>query len=147
MGSVILILSLAALVALVVRRRVRALRSATVEVEADDRGVRRVLADGRREEVDWFEVMQVDVFTTTFGPHRASGGAVVLFGTAERGCVVPLDRLADSCLLDHAHRLPGFDPGAVVAAVGAPEHEPAPRALLNPRSVPRTTVCWRREGT
>jgi hypothetical protein len=130
-----------------VARRRRAQRATTVEVVADADGVRRLLADGRREEVRWPEVSEIDVFVTRVGPHKASGGALVLFGDAERGCVIPLDRLAESGLLDHAHRLPGFDPATVVAAVSEPDHDTGPRALLSPRPLQRTTVCWRREDT
>jgi hypothetical protein len=130
-----------------VARRDRRQRSSTVEVVADAIGVRRVLADGRRETVTWPEVVEVDVFTTRIGPHAASGGAVVLYGDAERGCIVPLDRLAESHLLEHAHRLPGFDSSKVLAAVEEPSESTGPRALLTPRPRHRTTVCWRREET
>jgi hypothetical protein len=138
----------AAVVAVAVARRRRQDRSATVSVTADADGVRRTLADGRVEEVSWAEVVEVDVFTTRVGPHKASGGAVVLYGDAERGCIVPLDQLAGSGLLDHAHRLVGFDPAKVVAAVAGPE-DPATgaRAAFAPRPLQQTTVCWKREET
>jgi hypothetical protein len=140
-------LAAAAVVAVAVVNRRREQRATTVEVVADAEGVRRVLADGRREEVTWSEVTEVDVFTTRAGPHRASGGAVVLFGDAERGCIVPLDRLAASGLLDHVHRLAGFDSRRVVEAVAEPPGDAGRRSPLSPRPVQRTTVCWRREDT
>jgi hypothetical protein len=143
----ILVVVFGAVVALAVARRHRRHRSMTVDVAADAEGVRRVMADGQCEEVTWPEVTEVDVFTTRVGPHGASGGAVVLFGDARRGCIVPLDRLAESGLLDHVHRLPGFDPRSVVAAVADPPGEPGLRGVLAPRPLQRTTVCWRREDT
>ena len=89
------------------RRRVMA-RSATESIRADEEGVRRTLADGRLEEVTWPEVTSVDVFAARVGPHEQAGGAVVLYGDATRGCIVPFDQLATSGLLDHLWRLPGF---------------------------------------
>ena len=128
-------------------RHRRTVGGTTVAVVADEDGVRRELADGRREEVAWDEVVQVDVFTTRVGPHKASGGAVVLFGTATRGCIVPLDRLSGSGLLEHIHRLPGFDARVLVAAAGSGEApDTSVRAALSPRPLQRTTVCWARDG-
>jgi hypothetical protein len=142
-----LVLTVAVLVAagaVVIGRRRRMHRGRTVDVTADAEGVRRLLADGRREEVSWSEVSEVEVFTAAMGPHGPSGGAVVLFGDAERGCIVPLDRLGDSGLLEHAHRLPGFDPATVVAAVRDPGVDRSRRAAFRARPMPRTVVCWRR---
>jgi hypothetical protein len=143
MIQLLVLVTLVVAVAVSVRRNQRA-RAATVDVVADDRGVHRTLANGRREEVGWDEVVQVDVFTTRVGPHKGSGGAVVLFGTETRGCIVPLDRLADSGLLDHVHRLPGFDTRALVAAASEEADGTSVRAALSPRPLQRTTVCWTR---
>jgi hypothetical protein len=140
----LLVLVLVAITAVSVARRHRAHRSTTVEVVADATGVRRVLADGRREEVSWPEVSEVDVFTTRAGPHKASGGAVVLYGDASRGCIVPLDLLAESGLMAELHRLPGFDPATVLTAFGD-RPDTSGRAALTPRPLSRTTVCWRRD--
>ena len=145
MGLALLVLVLVAITAVSVARRHRTHRSTTVEVAADATGVRRVLADGRREEVSWPEVREVDVFTTRVGPHTASGGAVVLYGDASRGCIVPLDRLAESDLMAHLHRLPGFDPASLVAALGERRPDAGGRAaLVTPRPLSYTTVCWTR---
>jgi hypothetical protein len=146
MMPLILLVTAVVAVAVAVRRNRRA-GSTTVAVGADDTGVHRTLADGRREEVTWDEIVQVDVFTTRVGPHKASGGAVVLFGTETRGCIVPLDRLGDSGLLEHVHHLPGFDPRALVAAASGEADGTSVRAALSPRPLQRTTVCWTREDT
>jgi hypothetical protein len=98
------------------RRRVAA-RSATVTVGADADGVGRTLADGRHEHVAWSEITSVDVFHARMGPHQDSGGAVVLYGDATRGCVVPLDQLGSSGLLDQIWRLPGFEIQRLLRAV------------------------------
>jgi hypothetical protein len=143
MIQLVVLVTVVVSVALAVRRNQRA-RATTVAVTADERGVHRTLADGRREEVAWDEVVQVDLFTTRVGPHKASGGAVVLFGTETRGCIVPLDRLADSGLLEHVHHLPGFDARALVAAASLEADDTSVRAALSPRPLQRTTVCWTR---
>jgi hypothetical protein len=103
------------------RRRRSAITAATVAVEVDDQGARRTLADGRQEEITWPEVTEVDVFTTRKGPHKAAGGAVVLYGTAERGCVIPLDQIETSGLLVHIGRLEGFRVSTVIDALRADE--------------------------
>lgn len=135
---------LAVILAVAVSKRRKVHRATTVEVVAGAEGVRRVLADGRTEEIHWPEVTEVDVFTTRVGPHRAGGGAVVLYGNAERGCIVPLDLLAESRLLDHLHHLPGFDPATVVDALADPRQDPGVRGAFAPRPLQRTTVCWTR---
>lgn len=91
------------------RGRQRRLRSATVELTVDAFGVRRALADGREEAVDWGEVREVTLVHARKGPHGAAGGMIVLYGDATRGCVVPLDRAESSGLLEALSRLPGFD--------------------------------------
>ena len=87
----------------------RRARSATVELVVDEFGVRRSLADGREEAVDWSEVREVTLVHTRKGPHGPAGGMIVLYGDATRGCVVPLDRAEPSGLLEALSRLPGFD--------------------------------------
>lgn len=102
------------------RGRQRTLRSATVELVVDERGVRRGLADGREEAVDWDEVREVDVVRTTKGPHGAAGGMVVLYGDETRGCIVPLDRAESSGLLEMVTRLPELDVRRLSAALTGP---------------------------
>lgn len=110
----------------------RELRSATVELEVDEFGVSRELADGRRESVEWPEVSQVEVMRTARGPHAAAGGLIVLWGDETSGCLVPIDRAQDSGLLEALGRLPGFSQLAMVEALGA-----------DPES---SAVVWRRES-
>jgi hypothetical protein len=120
-------------------------RSATVSLTADSEGVRRELADGRTEEISWPEVTEVDVFTTRVGPHKPAGGAVVLYGDGERGCIVPLDRVADSELLSYLTSLPGLDLGKVITAIAGDDRGPTSAAgALLPKPLQVTTVCWRR---
>lgn len=105
------------------RQRLSQLRSETVDLAVGPLGVRRELADGRREEVDWNDVIEVDVFVSTKGPHAPSGGAVVLYGS-QGGCVVPMDRVQSSGLLDGLGRLPGFDLAGFARAVEQAEDRP-----------------------
>lgn len=103
-------------------------RAATVAVRVDEFGVERELADGRHEAVDWAEVTEVSVFTADRGPYAPAGGAIVLFGDAARGCVVPFDWLEPSGLLEALGRLPGFDQRVLIDAMAAKVHRP--------------TTCW-----
>lgn len=95
--------------------------AATAELVIDGSGARRVLADGRTESVGWTELTRVEVVHAQKGPHAASGGVVMLAGDDTHGCLVPLDRLGDTRLLDHLERLPGFDVDAFVRALQDPE--------------------------
>jgi hypothetical protein len=107
-----------------------AVRSTTVALEIDQLGARRELADGRREAVDWNEVTEVEVLTAATGPYRSNGGVVIIAGDAERGCLVPIDRIGDSGLVDQLVLLPGFDVNLFAEAL---EKRP-----------PTRTTCWRR---
>jgi hypothetical protein len=125
--------------------------AATVEVGVDQHGAHRVLSDGRREEVSWDEVVEVDVFTTRKGPHKDAGGAVVLYGTEDRGCVIPLDRLEESRLLVHLGQLDGFRVNTVIDALRVDDRREEevrrdPLGGFMPRPWQTTTVCWRRDG-
>lgn len=135
------------------QKRRSALRSATVEVVADREGVHRTLADDRRESVAWDEVTRVEVFTTRVGPHKGAGGAVVLFGDETHGCIVPLDRLGESKLLDHiAGRLPGFVLTKLINATLEDQRavdDPTAGAAMyfKPKPLQTTMVVWRREDS
>jgi hypothetical protein len=103
------------------------LRSETVTLDVDEFGAVRVLADGRREEVSWSELTEVEVVTAKAGPHAAYGGVVVLGGDEQRGCLVPLDRIESSGLVGQLQMLPGFDLGRLVTAV---EEKPPARVTV-----------------
>jgi hypothetical protein len=111
------------------RKRRRA-AAATVSFEADARGVRRELADGRREEVRWDEVGEVRVITLPRGPW-GERVRIVLDGGGERGCIVPWDVAEDGGLPKEIHRLRGFDLQRLFAAVEG--------------SKPGNEVLWRRQ--
>lgn len=97
-------------------RRARA-RSSEARVVVDVFGVRRELADGRVESVDWSDVQIVEVVRASMGPHRAAGGVVLIGGTGEQGALVPLDRVGPTGLLGRLGALPGFDHRAFDVAV------------------------------
>lgn len=108
--------------------RRRAARAATIELHVDELGARRVLADGREERVEWVEITEVEVVTARAGPHGPSGGVVVLGADEERGCLVPLDRLGDTGLIDKLQLLPGFELGRLMDALD--------------QSAPSRTTVW-----
>ncbi len=113
-------------------KRQAVIRSQTVELQVDEFGVRRVLADGRTEGVEWVEVTEVEVLTSNSGPHGPSGGVVIVSGDETHGCLVPIDRLQDSGLAEALTRLPGFDSVQLLEALVA--------------KPPTRTVCWQRAG-
>jgi hypothetical protein len=132
-GFVLITLGIAVIVFLAVSRnqgRRSALRVATTELALDEFGARREMADGRQEQVDWQDLSEVEVLTAASGPYKANGGVVILAGDEERGCLVPIDAVGSSGLLDHLVRLPGFDVHLFTEALQA---EP-----------PKRTTCWRR---
>jgi len=129
---VVVVLTAPAVVIAVLRnegRRARR-RAAAAVVRVDPTGVRRELADGRVEEVWWSEVLEVEVLRAGIGPHKASGGVVLIGGPDERGALVPLDRVGATGLLGYLGGLEGFDRAAFDAAVTA--------------RAPSRTVVWRR---
>jgi hypothetical protein len=134
-GGLVLLGLAAALIAfgVAVRRNHRTQRlvnAATVEVQVDDEGVVRCLADGRREEVRWDELLEVEVFTTEIGVHKEDGVVLVLAGEGERGCLVPSRLAVQHGVIDRLHALPGFDGRRLVAAMERPP--------------PSRTTCWER---
>ncbi|WP_208028632.1 hypothetical protein [Rhabdothermincola sediminis] len=110
--------------------RRREMRSATVELRVDEFGARRVLADGREEVVEWGELTEVEVVTAQRGPHGRYGGVVVLAGDSARGCLVPLDRIEDTGLVEQLQLLPGFDSQRLIEALG--------------RKAPSRSTVWER---
>lgn len=110
--------------------RSRTAAALTEELVVDELGARRVMADGREEQVDWNELTEVTVLRNDRGPHGAAGGVVMLSGDETRGCLVPLDRVGDCGLIEQLDRLPRFDVHAFVAALDA--------------DPPTQTTCWSR---
>ena len=137
MADFLLILLFVAPIAIIVavsrnRRLQRKVRSATVELVVDEFGVRRVLADGREEGVDWTELTEIEVYRTDKGPHADAGGMVMLSGDETRGCLVPLDRIEGSGLIEGLGRLPGFNGVTFTEALVA--------------DPPSQLVVWRRDA-
>lgn len=113
-------------------RRRSTLRAATAALRVDRIGVRRELADGRVEAVDWSEVTEVDIVLAKQGPHASSGGVMMLAGDTERGALVPLDRLESSGVMEMLPSLPGFDTRRLLEALQG--------------RAPSTTTVWTRDG-
>jgi hypothetical protein len=101
-----------------VMRRDRRSASATVDLDVDDWGVRRTLADGRSEEVAWDELVEVELAVAPRGA-RFERRRYVLSGPGERGCIVPEDLARDHGVIEHIARLPGFDHRRLEAALAA----------------------------
>jgi len=131
------------------QKRVSTLRSATVELRVDAMGVRRVLADGREEGVDWLDVTEIEVLTTNSGPYAASGGVIIVAGDEEHGCLVPIDQLQTSGLAEALTYLPGFDMRRLLAAVTVEPPDPGQWNILDAvrTTPPARTTCWTRPST
>jgi hypothetical protein len=107
-----------------------ALRSETVDLRLDEFGARREMADGRCEGVDWTDLTEIEVLTAATGPYKANGGVVILAGDAEHGCLVPIDTVGSSGLVERLAALPGFDVALFAEALQ--------------KKPPTRTMCWRR---
>jgi hypothetical protein len=99
-------------------RRRRREAAETVLFAVDANGVRRQLADGRTEGVEWHEIEEVRVVTLPSGPWT-DRVRIVLDGGGERGCIVPWEVAEDGGLPASLHRLRGFDLQRFFAAVEA----------------------------
>jgi hypothetical protein len=133
MSFVLITIGLMLIVFLAVARnqsRSAALRTETVSLRVDEFGARREMADGRQEQVDWNELTEVEVLTAATGPYRGNGGVVILAGDGEHGCLVPIDSVGSSGLVDRLALLPGFDVNLFVEALQ--------------RKPPTRTTCWHR---
>lgn len=113
------------------QRRRHSLDAATVDLQADDMGVTRVLGDGRREHVEWVALTEVEILTVDSGPHEVHGAVLVLTGSRDEGCLVPVPMAVDEGIVERLHRLPGFDGSLLVKALEAPP--------------PARTTCWTRK--
>jgi hypothetical protein len=98
-------------------------------VEIDDTGVRRFLANGTVEAVDWNELTEVRVITTADGPAAEDVFIALIAEGSGRGCVVP-QGLADDRFVRRLQPLPGSDNAALIHAMGSTEKA--------------TFVCWRK---
>jgi hypothetical protein len=84
-------------------------RARTVGLTIDRDGVRRRLADGREEGVEWMAVRSVEVVCTPVPTADGARAFVLLAESDERGCLVPLGVGHDTLLLAELARLDGFD--------------------------------------
>jgi hypothetical protein len=90
-------------------------------VYVDNLGVRRDLGNGKREEVAWKDLVEVQIVTTGEGPY-VEDVFYVLVGANGRGCVVPQGAPECNALLERLQSLPNFDNGKVIEAMGSAEN-------------------------
>ncbi|HEX2736207.1 MAG TPA: hypothetical protein VHM70_31615 [Polyangiaceae bacterium] len=93
-------------------------RVCSESVAIDDTGVRRVLADGSVEAVQWDELESVEIVTTDAGPFQQDVFWVLAAG--DHGCIVSGE--FGGRILDHASRFAGWDHEAVIRAMGSTDH-------------------------
>jgi hypothetical protein len=92
-----------------------------MHIVIDDRGVRRDLGDGSREELEWRSLVEVQIVTTDEGPF-VDDVFFLLVGADGKGCCVPQGAEGSGPLLERLQALPGFDNGQVIAAMGCSEN-------------------------
>jgi hypothetical protein len=112
------------------QRQNRRAAAATVSVVVDDWGVRRTLADGRREEVSWAEMTKVEAVTLPRGPWGDTVRFVLYGGEELRGCIVSRHDADEAGLVAALGRLRGLDLEALVDALESKK--------------PGTRVLWQR---
>jgi hypothetical protein len=85
-----------------------------VEFSAD--GIRRVLPDGRCEEVSWIDLAEVRVITNADGPSAEDVFFVLTAAGGVRGVAVP-HSMATDAFIRWLQSLPGFDNQALIQAM------------------------------
>jgi hypothetical protein len=85
-----------------------------VEFSAD--GVRRVLPDGRCDELSWIDLAEVRVITNADGPFAEDGFFVLTAADGLRGAAVP-QSMATEAFIRRLQSLPGFDNAALIRAM------------------------------
>jgi hypothetical protein len=89
-----------------------------VSFEVDERGARRLEDGALIEQVVWDDLVGVDIVTTDAGP-AVEDVFFVLHGKDGKGCVVPQDVAVAKALLERLQKLPDFDNGKVIEAMGS----------------------------
>ncbi|WP_143219408.1 hypothetical protein [Actinokineospora bangkokensis] len=85
-------------------------------ITVDDQGVRRQLADGSVESVDWAELAEVAIRTTPEGPWKEDV-FFLLMREGGGGCAVPAGHPSADELMSRLQSLPGFDNDAFVESM------------------------------
>lgn len=84
-----------------------------------DEGVTRFRGDGAQEAVRWDELVEVGIVTTDDGPWSEDFLWVLISQNKKSGCAVGQETAGADKLLEALQKLPGFDNGAVIKAVGS----------------------------
>jgi hypothetical protein len=86
--------------------------------------------DGKTERVAWDDLLRVEVLTTSDGPMSADV-FWMLHGT-NQGCAIPQGATGDRELLERLQKLPGFDNGKFIEAMGSTNDQ--------------KFLCWQRKS-
>ncbi len=117
----VFVMGFALLLAVGRRERARKRSAAeTVSFVVDDWGVKRRLADGRKEEVGWKELLEVRATTLPRGPW-SDRIRLILDGGGERGCIVSYEKAYEGGLVTALAALPGFDHRALADVLDKPK--------------------------
>jgi len=95
-----------------------------------DDSVTRLRPDGVQEAVRWDDLVEVGIVTTDEGPWSEDVFWILMASDRKTGCAVPQGAEGADKLLEALQKLPGFDNGAVIKAMGS---------TSNARF-----VCWRK---
>jgi hypothetical protein len=99
-------------------------------VTFDESSVKRVMQDGRIEEIAWAELEEVCIITTDGGP-AVDDVFYVLTGNG-RGCAVPSEAVGMQALLPRLQALPNFNNEMAIKAMSSTSNA--------------KFVCWQRQN-
>nr|WP_026317016.1 hypothetical protein [Actinokineospora enzanensis] len=89
-------------------------------ITVDDRGVRRLLADGTEESVSWSDLAEVAIRTTPESPWKEDV-FFLLMRAGGGGCAVPAGDPSADDLMGRLQSLPNFDNEAFIEAMTTTE--------------------------
>jgi hypothetical protein len=92
-------------------------------VTFDEQGIRREMSDGRIEAIEWDEIDEIGIVTSDEGPWVDDCHWLFLYRDRSKGCAVSNASEGFKELLERMQRLPGFDNGAVVQAMGSTSNQ------------------------
>jgi hypothetical protein len=84
-----------------------------------EESVTRFLPDGTQEHVRWCDLAEVRIVTTGEGPMSEDVYWLLLASDEKSGCAISQGAQGMDILLNELQKLPGFDNGAVIEAMGS----------------------------
>ena len=83
----------------------------------DEQGVSRYHPDGKEESLDWKDLVEVQIVTTSDGPWHDDVHWLLVGAEGRGGCAVPSEAEGSQALLARLQQLPDFDNEKVIEAM------------------------------